>query len=207
MCPFCYIGKRHFESALARFDNKDDIQITWKSFQLDPTIPKSFGEQVNVYQYLADRKGMSYEHSEKIHESVVHMAKEAGLDYHFDKAIIANSFNAHRVIQMAKQKGLGDQMEERFFHAYFTEGQDLGETTVLVALGKDIGLSEADVLEALNNDEYAKKVNGDIAEAQAIGIRAVPSFIFDRRYAVRGAQPTEVFLQALGRAVAEGKGD
>jgi len=118
MCPFCYIGKRNFESALDQFKGKENVQIIWKSFQLDPTIPENFDEKINVYQYLADRKGMSYEQSVRLHESVVRTAKEAGLTYNFDKAIIANSFNAHRLIQLAKEKGLGDQAEERLFLAY-----------------------------------------------------------------------------------------
>lgn len=205
MCPFCYIGKRNFESALGQFEHPGDIQITWKSFQLDPAIPEHFGKKVNVYEYLAERKGMSYEHSERLHESVVQTAAKACLTYNFDKAIVANSFNAHRVIQYAKQKELGDEAEERFFHAYFTEGKDLGEKEVLVELGKDIGLTEADVQQALSNDEYATLVKQDIYEAQSIGIRAVPSFIFNRRYIVTGAQPPDVFLQTLRKSFTEWK--
>lgn len=205
MCPFCYIGKRNFESALNQFERKDNIQIIWKSFQLDPAIPEHFGQKINVYQYLAERKGMSYEQSVRLHESVVRTAKEAGLTYNFDKAIVANSFNAHRVIQLAKDNGLGDQAEERFFLAYFTEGRDLGDTAELVALGNDIGLTEPEVRTALNDDAYAKKVRQDIYEAQTIGIRAVPSFIFNRRYAVTGAQPPHIFLQTLKKSFSEWK--
>jgi len=205
MCPFCYIGKRNVESALSQFEEKDNIEIVWKSFQLDPSIPQSFDEKVNVYQYLADRKGMSYEQSERMHESVVRTAKEAGLTYNFDTAIVANSFKAHRLIQLAKEKGIGDQAEERLFRAYFTEGRDFGDPEELVKLGNDIGLTEPEVIEALTNDIYANKVRQDIYEAQTIGIRAVPSFIFNRRYAVTGAQPPHVFLQTLERSFSEYK--
>ena len=205
MCPFCYIGKRNFESALDQINGKENVQIIWKSFQLDPTIPENFDEKINVYQYLADRKGMSYEQSVRLHESVVRTAKEAGLTYNFDKAIIANSFNAHRLIQLAKEKGLGDQAEERLFVAYFTEGRDFGDSAELVKLGTDIGLTEKEVNDALTNDIYAKKVRQDIYEAQTIGIRAVPSFIFNRRYAVTGAQPPHVFLQTLEKSYEEWK--
>ena len=205
MCPFCYIGKRNFETALKQFEGKDNIQIIWKSFQLDPTIPETFDEKMNVYEYLADRKGMSYEQSVRLHESVVRTAREAGLTYNFDKAIVANSFNAHRLIQLAKEKGLGDEAEERLFLAYFTEGKDFGDPAELINLGTGIGLTEAEVNEALTNDIYAKKVRQDIYEAQTIGIRAVPSFIFNRRYAVTGAQPPYVFLQTLQQSYAEWK--
>ncbi len=203
MCPFCYIGKRHFEAALREFPGREHIEIVWKSFQLDPSIPQEMPEAQNVYRYLAERKGISYEQSAQMHENVVRMAKNAGLDYHFDKAVVANSFRAHRMIQLAKTKGLGDQAEERLFSAYFTEGKNFGSPAVLSELGRDIGLSEADVQEALSNEKYADLVRADLEEAQEIGINGVPFFVFDRKYAISGAQPVAVFLQALERSFGE----
>lgn len=204
MCPFCYIGKRNFESALSNFEQSGLVEIEWKSFQLDPEIPEHI-EDKNVYEYLADRKGMSVEQSKQMHERVVQMAKSVGLDYHFENAAVANSFKAHRLIQFAKSKGLGDQAEERLFRAYFTEGENFGKVETLLKLGKDIGLSEADVSEALENAQYQFLVNKDIEEARAIGVSGVPFFVFDRKYAVSGAQPPEAFLQALGQSVDEWK--
>ncbi len=204
MCPFCYIGKRHYEQALAQFAQRDDVEIEWKSFQLDPTTPES-GIQENVYQYLATRKGISYEQSVQMHDRVVSMARAAGLDYHFEKARLANSFRAHRIIQLAKGKGLGDAAEEVFFHAYFTEGANLGDADTLVALGQQIGLSAAEVQQALSDDEYAYRVTQDVQEAQRLGIQGVPFFIFDRKYAISGAQPVEMFSGALEKAYNENK--
>ena len=129
MCPFCYIGKRHLEAALSAFPN-EQFEIEWKSFQLDPSIVPQ--PDKNVYEYLAERKGMSVEESEQMHAGVVARAAEVGLDYHFEKAVISNSFTAHRLIQLAKTKGLGDAMEETFFKAYFTEGRDLNNPARLV---------------------------------------------------------------------------
>lgn len=203
MCPFCYIGKRNYEAALKQFADSSDIEIVWKSFQLDPDIKQDTNSKVSVYQYLADRKGWSYEQSVKVHETVVQTAKNAGLEYNFDKAIIANSFNAHRLIQMAKAKGLGDKAEERFFFAYFTEGKDLENPGVLTELGKDIGLTEADINDALTKDEYAYAIQQDIQEAQNLGLRGVPFFIFNRKYAISGAQPTEAFLETLEKSFAD----
>ena len=205
MCPFCYIGKRNYEKALAEFPSREEVEIVWKSFQLDPSIPQSMEKKVNVYQYLAERKGMSYEQSAKLHEGVVKMAKQEGLEYNFDNVIEANSFNAHRLIQRAKMKGLGDQAEERFFYAYFTEGKDYGDAKVLLELGKDIGLTEAEINESMSNDEYAYKINQDIQEAQSIGVSGVPFFVFDRKYAISGAQPSESFLETIKKAFAEWK--
>jgi protein disulfide-isomerase len=207
MCPFCYIGKRNYEAALQQFAGKDDIEIVWKSFQLNPDIPQPMLKRTSVYEYLAEIKGMSYEQSVQMHERVVRMAKDAGLDYNFDIAVVGNSFSAHRLIQMAKTKGLGDAAEERLFKAYFTEGKDFADEAVLTELGKNIGLSEADIQEAFTNDAYAYYVKQDIQEAQSIGVTGVPFFVFNRKYAVSGAQPPEMFLSALQQSHAEWKKD
>jgi predicted DsbA family dithiol-disulfide isomerase len=207
MCPFCYIGKRNYESALNKFEGRDDIEIEWRSFQLDPTIPKHSPVKENVYQYLAHKKGISYEQSAKMHERVIQMAKDAGLDYRFDKAIVANSFDAHRMIQLAKEKGLGDAAEERLFRAYFTEGKDFGDHETLISIGKEIGLPEEEIKSALVSEIYAEKVEQDIQEATEIGVQGVPFFVFDRKYAVSGAQPPEHFLQALNQSFGEWEKD
>ena len=202
MCPFCYIGKRNYEAGLKQFANSSNIEIIWKSFQLDPTIPQEPATE-NVYQYLADKKGMSYDQSVQMHDNVVQMAKRAGLEYNFDKAVIVNSFNAHRMIQLAKTKGLGDAAEERLFLAYFTEGKNFGSAEVLTELGKDIGLTKEEVHVALTSDEYSYKVKQDIQEAQQLGINGVPFFVFNRKYAVSGAQPPEAFAQTLEKSFSE----
>jgi predicted DsbA family dithiol-disulfide isomerase len=203
MCPFCYIGKRNYESALKQFGDGNQVEIEWHSFQLDPTIPKNRSIKENPYQYLADKKGISYEQSAKMHENLIQTAKKAGLDYRFDRAIVANSFDAHRMIQLAKTKGLGDEAEERLFRAYFNEGRDFGDHATLIEIGKEIGLPEEEIRLALNSDDYAAKVEADIHEAEELGIRGVPFFVFDRKYAVSGAQPPEHFLQALKQSFGE----
>ena len=207
MCPFCYIGKRNYEMALKQFAGRDQVEIEWRSFQLDPTIPVNKPVKENVYQYLADRKGIPYEASVKMHERLIQTAKEAGLDYRFDTAIVANSFDAHRMIQLAKTKGLGDEAEERLFRAYFTEGRDFGEHETLLEIGQEIGLQKEEIKEALSSEEYAAKVEADIQDANEIGVGGVPFFVFDRKYAVSGAQPPEYFLQALKQSFEEWRKD
>ncbi|MGV3610859.1 MAG: DsbA family oxidoreductase [Fluviicola sp.] len=195
MCPFCYIGKRHLEAALSNFPN-EHFEIEWKSFQLDPTIAPQPGK--NVYEYLAERKGMSVEESKQMHAGVVARAAEVGLDYHFEKAVISNSFDAHRIIQLAKTKGLGDVLEETFFKAYFTEGRDLNDKDTLMELGVGIGLNALDIKDVLEDEtQFASAVKHDISEAQQIGVRGVPFFVFDRKYAISGAQPIEHFEQTI----------
>jgi protein disulfide-isomerase len=202
MCPFCYIGKRHYEAALKQFSDSNKIELEWHSFQLDPNIPKQT-EKVSVYKYLADRKGMSVEQSKQMHGNVVEMAKAAGLTYDFDKAVVANSFDAHRLIQLAKKNHLGDEAEERLFKAYFTEGKDMGNHQTLIELGKEIGLNEAEVKEVLESDAFTAEVNKDVQEAQHIGVTGVPFFVFDRKYALSGAQPSSAFLDVLNKSFAE----
>ena len=199
MCPFCYIGKRHLEKALESFPGRDTVEITWKSYQLDPTIPMSFEEPVGVYEYLADRKGWSLEQSVQMHERVVEMAASVGLEYNFDKAVVANSLYAHRVIQLAKEKGLDDAIEEIFFRAYFTEGRDLASVTELVALGEEVGLAEADIRAAIASEEYAYRVSQDIQEGVNLGVRGVPFFVFERKYGISGAEPIQVFIDTLNQ--------
>ena len=203
MCPFCYIGKRNYEAALKQFPGSDHVEIEWHSFQLDPTIPAHSDNKVTVYQYLADKKGMTYEQSVNMHLGLIQTAKNAGLTYNFEKAIVANSFDAHKMIQLAKDKGLGDQAEERLFKAYFIEGKDFGRLETLIELGTDIGLKEEEITVAIQSDEYAYKVKLDIQEAQNIGVRGVPFFVFNRKYSISGAQPPQFFLQTLEQSFKE----
>ena len=199
VCPFCYIGKRHFESALKSFAHADEIEIEWKSYQLDPEMPKQTKQQ-NVYEYLAERKGISVENSKALHDNVVKMAKSAGLDYHFEKAVVANSFDAHRLIQLAKTKGLGDAAEEALFYAYFCAGKDIADKETLLAIGKEIGLEENTVKDLLNTDLFSDQVNQDVYESQQVGLGGVPHFVIDNRFSISGAQPVSVFLNALEKA-------
>jgi protein disulfide-isomerase len=195
MCPFCYIGKRQLESALTEFPN-NEFEIEWKSFQLDPTITPQSGK--DVFTFLAERKGISVEESKEMHKGVTERAKSVGLDYNFDKAIISNSLEAHRIIQFAKTKNLGNEMEEIFFKAYFTEGRDLNDGPTLIELAVKSGLDQIQVLEVLKDENlFLENVKNDISEAQQIGVQGVPFFVFDRKYAVSGAQPVEAFVNTI----------
>ena len=199
MCPFCYIGKRHFEAALTQIDSTIPIEIEWKSFQLDPTIPK-MTEHVNIYQYLADAKGISFNQSKAMHENVVVMAKNVGLNYNFDIAKVSNSFDAHRLIQYAKTKGLGNEIEESLFEGYFTNGLDMSDLNSLQEIGVAIGLEPDGLKMVLESDAFTTEISKDIEEGQRIGVRGVPFFVIDNKYAISGAQPTEVFVEAFKKA-------
>jgi predicted DsbA family dithiol-disulfide isomerase len=194
-CPFCYIGKRKFEMALQEFDQKNEVEVIWHSFELDPqaqTMPNG-----DMYDHLAKVKGQTREWSIKMHEHVTNLAKEVGLDYDFDKAIIANSFNAHRLIQFAKTKNLGDVAKERLLKAYFTEGKNIDDKKTLIDLGIEIGLNKIEVEQVINSDAFTKNVRDDEEQARQIGVTGVPFFVFDQKFAVSGAQDPKVFLDTL----------
>jgi protein disulfide-isomerase len=201
MCPFCYIGKRNFETALEQFDNKDKIDVEWKSFQLDPSIPEVANE--SQHDYLVKHKGMSSQQVSSMLQNITQSAKDAGLEYHMDKAVMVNSFKAHRLIQLAKARGLGNGAEELLFKAFFTDGKNIADDNTLVELGKEAGLNETEIRNALTDDKYADLARKDIDEARAIGVNGVPFFVFDRKYAVSGAQPPQAFTQALEKSYAE----
>lgn len=201
MCPFCYIGKRHLEKALEDFSGKDQVEMVWKSFQLNPDMPESSDE--NVYEYLAKAKGISLEQSKQMHERVEEMAQNAGLNYNFDIAKVANSFKAHRVLQLAKRNNLGDALKEELLKAYFTEGKNVSDKQVLVELSEKVGMTADDVELALTNDSFANYVNNDIDEARQIRVQGVPFFVFDRKYAISGAQPVEHFKGTLSKVFEE----
>ena len=205
ICPFCYIGKRNFEAALEEFEtkNENEIEIEWKSFQLDPSIPKSLENKVNTYEYLAERKWMTVEKSIELHQNVTEMARNVGLTYNFEKSVVANSFDAHKLIQLAKSKELGGVAEEVLFKAYFTNGKDMSDHSTLIELGKKIGFDEQEVISALDSEIFEAKVNADISEGYQIGVTGVPFFVFDRKHAISGAQPIETFLNALKHSFSE----
>ena len=197
-CPFCYIGKRKFEAALTQFQHKDQVEVVWHSFELDPVTKTDVS--ADVYTYLARHKGQTRDWAVHMHKQVAQTAKEVGLDYDFDHVVIANSFNAHRVIQLAKTKHLGDAAKEALLKAYFTDGKNIDDNDTLVKIGSEIGLDAGDVSGMLASDAYAREVREDEAAAQDIGINGVPFFVLNNKYGVSGAQAPSVFLQTLQQA-------
>jgi len=198
MCPFCYIGKRKFEKALNEFPDKNNIEIIWKSFQLDPTTVTD--PSISTIDHLAQKKGWSKEQASETTAHVTNIAKQVGLNFHFDKAVVANSFDAHRVSHLAKKYGKQNELEEKLFSAYFTEGKNTADHATLLQIAVDIGLNKAEVNELLIGELYTEEVEKDIYEAQQVGVKGVPFFVLDRKYAVSGAQEPDTFLEALTKS-------
>ncbi len=193
VCPWCYIGKRRFEAALADLD--EEVEIEWKSFQLDPTAPTRSDRSID--EILAAKYRMSGAQVEQMIDRVTGEAANAGLDFKLRDAPQVNTFDAHRLIQWAKSQGKGDEMKERLLAAHFTEGRAVVGTTELAELAGEVGLDVDQAASVLAGDEFADEVRRDLAEARQIGVTGVPFFLFDGKYAVPGAQPTETMKQVL----------
>ena len=201
VCPFCYIGKRKFETALADFAGKDKVEIEWKSFQLDPEMDNKEG--LNVHEYLGKRKGGTPADGKRMNDGMTAAAAEVGLQYDFDNGIINNTINAHRLLHWAKEEGLQNELKERIFKAYYTEGIDTADKAELVRLAEDTGLNPVQARKVLEENLYVKEVLQDQQEAAELGVQGVPFYVFNRKYAVSGAQLSEVFAQVLNKVLKE----
>lgn len=187
VCPFCYVGKRRLEAALADFPHRNQVDVVWRSFELNPDAPSETGEPLDAM--LARKCGMGLDEARAANARVSAMAAEVGLDFQLDQPRSGNTFDAHQLTHLAAEHGLGDAAKERLLRAYFTEGRAIGRLDELVALGLELGLPEVDVRAALEGAAYGSAVRADEREAGEIGVQGVPFFVFDRRLAVSGAQP------------------
>lgn len=201
VCPFCYIGKRRLEAALAEFPHRDDVEVVWHSFELDPTAEAA--PAGTLPDRLARKYGMSREQAVASQENLAANAATVGLDFQWAKAQPGNTFDAHRLIHLAGASGLADPAKERLLRAYFTEGRAIGDRDTLVELATEVGLDPAVVRQVLESDDYAREVRADEDQARAYGINGVPFFVLAGKYGVSGAQPTEVFTEALTQAWTE----
>jgi predicted DsbA family dithiol-disulfide isomerase len=198
VCPWCYIGKRRFEAALERFAHRDDVEVTWRSFELDPDAPAD--RQGPPAERLAEKYGVSLDEARAMNARVTETAAQDGLEYHLDLARGGNTFDAHRAIHLAAAHGLQAEAQERLMRAYFTEGEPIGDPETLVRLLAELGVDADEARAALAGDAYAEEVRADEELAVRMGVRGVPFFVLGRRYGVSGAQPAEALLAALEQA-------
>lgn len=202
-CPWCFIGKRRFETALAAFPHRENVEVIWRSYQLDPGLPDHYDG--TEQDYLSTRKGMPADQVAKMFTHVANEAKGEGLAYDFGKVVVANSFTAHRLIHLAAAHGVQDAAKERLLSDHFEHGKDIGNQEYLTALGQDLGIAAGEVAELFSSDKYAEDVRLDFEEARALGVTGVPFFVIDRKFGLSGAQPSETFTAALTRAWDEAK--
>lgn len=195
MCPFCYIGKNNFEQALQKMSFKDEVEVEWKSFQLDPSLdPK---ETKTTFEYFKEKKGFPETQAQQMIGQVSQMGKGAGIDFNFDKALITNTFSAHKLLHLAKKYKKTNEMEEALFIAHFIDGKNVGDLETLISIADSLGIDKDEAQNILTSEEFDDAINKDILEAKNNGVTGVPFFILNGKYAVSGAQPVELFENAL----------
>ena len=198
VCPWCYIGKRRLEAALARFGHRDEVDVHWHSFELDPGAPPE--RTGDPAERMAAKYGMTREQAAAAHDRITAVAAEEGLAFHLGASRSGNTFDAHRLLHLAADRGVQDQVKERLLAAYFVEGEAVGDHDTLVRVVSAAGLDAGEARSVLDGDKYADDVRADERRASAIGVTGVPFFVFDGRYAVSGAQPADLLLEVLERS-------
>lgn len=201
VCPWCYIGKRRLEKAILQLDGFIPVQIRWRSYELDPGAAKSV--EKDMVSRLSEKYRISPQQAKESMDHITSLALAEGLEYNLDGAKMTNSFDAHRLIQMASKNELGGQMKERLLRAYFIESENISDKDALLRFACEVGLDAVEVSGMLASDAFADKVRADESLATELGISGVPYFVFDSKYAVSGAQSSEVFLEVLTRVQAE----
>lgn len=198
ICPWCYIGKRRFEKALEQFGQHENINVIWRSFELDRNAPQHYPGTLE--ERLASKYGVSLQEAAAMNARVTAVARESGLEYRLSDARPGNTFDAHRLLHFANSEGLGDQATERIMQAYFSESFPVGDRAALAALAPQFGIAEAEAAQMLDSDAYSDAVRADELRAAEFGVTGVPFFVFDEKSGISGAQPVEVFVAALQQA-------
>ncbi len=198
VCPFCYIGKRRLEEALDGFGHADQVTVTYRSFQLDPSTPTT--SELSLERMLAQKYGRTLDQAREMNNRVSDMAATVGLDFHLQDAHPANTFRAHRLLHFAATKDLGNELTERLMRGYFSEGVRIGNRDALLELAVEVGLDRDETAAVLDGNAFEAEVNADIELARAFGATGVPFFVFDRKYAISGAQETGLFTEVLDKA-------
>ncbi|WP_018502747.1 DsbA family oxidoreductase [Parafrankia discariae] len=195
VCPWCYIGKRRLEKALARYEHAGEVEVVWRSFQLDPAQPR--GENIPTSEMLARKYGVTAPEVRAMNDRVSTLAAEEGLTYHLDRAVTANTFDAHRLVHFAATLDLAGALEERLMRATLVDGVAVDDLDTLVRLAAEVGLPADGAREVLDGDAHAGDVQEDLRQARALGISGVPFYAVDRTYGISGAQPVETLLDTL----------
>ncbi|WP_249011386.1 DsbA family oxidoreductase [Conexibacter sp. DBS9H8] len=194
-CPWCYIGKRYFEAALAGFEHAEEVNVRWRSYELDPSTPPEVpGPSVEI---IGRKYGLTPEQARAAEARVRETAAAAGLEYHLDRARLGSTFDGHRLVHLARAYGLEAAMKERLFRGRFCDGELIADPNTLVAAGVEVGIPEAEVRATLDSDRFSAEVRADEATARELGITGVPMFVVDRRFAISGAQPPEHLRELL----------
>lgn len=206
-CPYCYIGKRKLETALNQFPNKDKVELVWHSYELNPSLPKKALE-TPFYIYFSENHGVSQDEAKASLQGIIDLAKETGLNYDFDNLVVANTSDALRLVKLAKETGVATEAEEVLFSAYFVEGKDISDRSLLVKLGVQIGLREKQIIEMLDSDKYITEIANDITYSEnELNLEYIPFYLFNNKHIIQGSIPSDEYLEVLTKAYAEWEKD
>jgi len=197
-CPFCYIGKRRFEKALSKFEHRGQVEIKWRSFELNADIPR--GKTTSTLEFLTAHKGISAAQAKAMFKQVTETAAKDGLIFNFDRGLHGNTFDGHRLVHFATECGCGDAMKERLFSGYFERGESVADTETLISMASDVGLDAAKTREMLQSNNFSADVRKDEAKAREIGIRGVPFFLISEKHQISGIETPETILRLLNKA-------
>jgi predicted DsbA family dithiol-disulfide isomerase len=200
VCPWCYVGKRRLEGALAQFSHRDAVEVVWRAFELDPSAPAVRDEDVSYAERLARKYGTTVDHAQKMIERMTAVAAADGLDFRFDRIRPGRTFDAHRLLHLAAERGLQDALKERLLRGYMTEGAVIGDPETLVRLASEAGLDADEANGVLATDAYSAEVRAEEDDARDLSITGVPFFVMGGRYAISGAQPADFLLRAVTAA-------
>lgn len=212
-CPYCYIGKRKFEKALSQFEHRDEINLEWHSYELNPNLPKKASD-MSFVEYFSREHGATIDEVNAFCQKLAALAKEQGLDFNYDKLIVANTSDALRLVKLANESGLADEAEEALFDAYFVKSKDVSDRTTLVEIGTQIGLSSMSVENMLDSDRYIEQIEKDIDYSEnGLNLEYVPFYYFNNKHIIQGSIEVNDYLDMLEKAYSEwkeqgiGKGD
>lgn len=204
-CPYCYIGKRKFEKALAQFEHRDEIKLEWHSYELNPDLPKK-ALDMSFAEYFSKENGASAEDVKAFCLKLTSLAKEQGLDFNFDNLIVANTSDALRLVKLANESGLADEAEEALFDAYFVKSKDISDRAILVELGVKIGLNEASIVKMLDSDKYLEQIEKDIDYSEnGLNLEYIPFYYFNNKDIIQGSMEIEDYIDMLNKAYTEWK--
>lgn len=202
-CPYCYIGKRKLEMALAQFPYKNNVELVWHSYELDPDLPKEALES-KIYGYFSMKYGVSINEAHLTMEKTARLAKEVGLDYNFDNLIVANTSDALRLVKLANELNLATEAEEVLFDAYFVKGKDISDRDTLIELGTKIGLNKDQIVSMLDSKKFLAEIKKDIEYSEnELNLEYIPFYLFNNKEIVEGSIAIEKYLEVLNKAYAE----
>jgi len=204
-CPYCYIGKRMMEKALSRFPNRDEVELVWHSYELNPDLPKKPLSE-SIYEFMANQYGVSIDKQKKTMQGIADLAKSCGLEYNFDKRLVTNTSDALRLVKLANKYNLADEAEEILFKAYFTDGKDVSDRTVLVELGRSIGIDEKEINSMLNSDQFIAEIKEDIRYSEeALDLQYIPFYLFNNKNVIQGSLTVEEYSEVLDKSYQDWK--